>query len=171
MEKQDDMQGNAAIISTYDCYPDADAAVKALTGAGFAMRNLGIIGNGHHVEYRLAGWRKAGHRMRLWSLSGILCGGVGGLFLGAAFMPTTGDDFMLGYVAAIAVCAIEAATALGGLGLFAAIACNAVGRKNGAFRYERVTKANSYVVIARGTPTQTDRGKAIIAAMYRKGDC
>jgi hypothetical protein len=162
------MQNNAAIISTYDRYPDADAAVKTLTGAGFALRNLGIIGDGHHTEYRLAGWREAGDRIKLWSLGGVLCGGVGGLFLGAIFTPTTGDDFMLNYFAAVTVCIIEAATALGGLGLIAAIACNAIGRKNGNFRYERVTKANSYVVIARGTRDQTDRGKAIVAAMCSK---
>ncbi len=166
------MASNAAIISTFERYPDADAAVKTLTDAGFPLRNLGIIGNGYHTEFRSAGWRKAGDRIKLWSMRGALSGAAAAVVLGAVFTPTSvsGSVFVLGYIAAVIVCAIEGAAAIGGLSLAGAIACNAIEQKTGAIHYDRVTKADGFQVIARGTAEQTDRGKAIVAAMCCNGE-
>ena len=46
-------------------FPDHDAAekaVKTLTAAGFAMKNLSVVGKGYHSEEKVVGFYTAGDR-------------------------------------------------------------------------------------------------------------
>jgi hypothetical protein len=165
------VQSNAEIISNFERYQDADAAVAALTGAGFPLRNLGIVADGFHTEFEPAVWRKGSDRTRLWSTRGALAGAAGAFILGALFTPASawGAISVLAYLAAIIVWVIEGVAAGAGLGLAGALACNFLERKTGAIHYKRVTKVDSFQVIARGTAEQTDYGKKIVAAMCCNG--
>jgi hypothetical protein len=157
------MRGDATIISNFTRYPDADAAVTRLTGAGFPLKDLGIIGDGHYAEYEPH--REFGERVKLWSMRGTRIGGAGALVLGALFTPASlsGNDFVLSYIAAVLVCVLEGAAAAGCLGLAGALVCNSLERKAGGSGRRSVTRADSYILVARGTPEQTARARALIA--------
>lgn len=66
------MCGNATILSTYDRYRDADAAVKDLTESGFHLRNLGIGGTGLRTEVGPAARRNVADRKKLSTMYGAL---------------------------------------------------------------------------------------------------
>jgi hypothetical protein len=71
-------------------FPDHDAAekaVKTLTAAGFAMKNLGVVGRGYHSEEKVVGFYTAGDRVKFWGSRGAFWGGFWGLFFGALFLP------------------------------------------------------------------------------------
>jgi len=160
------MPRDAAVISAFDRYRDADAAVKTLTGAGFSMRDLGIIGREYHTELAAAGFHSANGRIRLWGARGAFAGGLGALILGALFTPTSilGSVVVLGYAAAVFVCVIEGAAAIGGLSMMGAMSYSFLERKNGGLHYDRVTKAEGFLVVVRGNAAETARAKAIVAA-------
>jgi len=159
------MRGEASIISNFDCYPDADAAVTKLTSAGYSLRDLGIIGEEYHTEPGPAAWFAVGERIKRWSVCGAIAGGASALVLGAIFTPTSisGNVFLLGYMAAVLVCIIEGAAAAGGLGLAGALVCNSLEQRSGGIRSRHVTKADSYLLVARGTAEQAERARALIA--------
>lgn len=160
------MNGNAAIISTYRRYPDADAAVNILTSAGFPIRNLGIIGDEYHMELNVADWRTAADRIKLWSLRGAVAGALCALFAAAMFAATSfsGNADLFDYLAAIVVIVIEGAVFAGGLGLLLAVSSNFRARRTAGVPCERITRIDSFLLVARGTPEQAVRARTIIAS-------
>jgi len=157
------MRADATIISNFARYPDADAAVTRLTGAGFPLRDLGIIGDGHHAEYEPC--CEFGERIKLWGMRGTRVGAAGALVLGILFTPASlsGGDFVLGYLAAVLVCVMEGAAAAACIGLAGALICNSLEQRVGGSGRRSVTRAVSYILVARGTPEQTARARALIA--------
>lgn len=161
------MNGNAAIISTYRRYPDADAAVKTLTSAGFPIRNLGIIGDKYHTELSVMDWRVARNRIKRWSLRGAATGALSALVLASIFDATShsGTVTLFDYLAVIVVLIIEGAVVGGGFGLVFAVASNFRARKTGGVPCERLTRIDSFLLVVRGTPEQTARARTIIAGV------
>jgi hypothetical protein len=160
------------IISTFDRYRDADAAVQELVGAGYDMRDLGIIPYGFHPEYPLAFWKPSRSRMKLWTMRGMLSGATAALVLASAFTPAplSGDVFALGYSFVLIVCMIEGAAAAGLLGMASAMACDIGEQRNGGSVFGRAVRVSSFQVVARGTAKQAACGRSLISSMSFGGN-
>src|SRR5208282_6687542 len=88
-----------------------------LTGAGFDMRNLSVVGKGYHTDEKVVGFYNAGDRIKFWGTRGAFWGGFWGLLLGGIFMmtPAGAPVVVLGYLAAIVIAGLENAVIVGGL--------------------------------------------------------
>ena len=80
------MKPSDAVIGVFANHMAAEAAIKKLTGAGFAMQHLSVIGKGYHTEEKVVGFYNTGDRVKFWGSRGAFWGGLWGLFLGGVFM-------------------------------------------------------------------------------------
>ena len=159
------MTNSTEIISRFERYPDTDSAVAMLTGAGFSLRNLGIIGDEYRAEFTIAGLTRAGDRIKRWSMCAAFCGAAVAFVSGAVFTPLSisGSVLVLDYLATIVVYIIEGAVTGGALGLVCAMANNSVERKSGIIPLDRILRAENFLLVARGTPEQNARAKSLVA--------
>jgi hypothetical protein len=88
------------------------------------------------------------------------------LFLGGLFMsiPVVGPVVVLGYLATIAVSAIENAVVLGGLSALGAALYSIGVPKDSVIEYETALKADSFLVMAHGAQEEIARAKIILGA-------
>src|SRR6202041_3744406 len=105
------MKASDSVIAVFADHHAAEMAIKKLTAAGFEMKNLSVVGKGYHTEEKVVGFYSAGDRIKFWGTRGAFWGGFWGLFLGGLFItvPVVGQVFVLGYLATIAITAIEGA--------------------------------------------------------------
>ena len=94
-----------------------EEAVKALTAAAFAMKNLGVVGKSYRSEEKIVGFYNIGDRIKFWGSRGAFWGGFWGLFFGGVFLasPRTGPVVALGFLAAIVISGVEGAILDGSL--------------------------------------------------------
>src|SRR5580692_5933516 len=111
------MQKADSIIAVFSEHNAAGAAIKKLAAAGFEMKNLSVVGKGYHSEEKVVGFYNTGDRIKFWGSRGAFWGGFWGLFFGGLFMtiPLVGHVVVLGYLATVAISAIENAILVGGL--------------------------------------------------------
>src|SRR5487761_1295108 len=104
-------------IAVFADHNAAESAVKNLAAAGFEMKDLSVVGKGYHTEEKVTGFYNVGERVKFWGARGAFWGGLWGWFLGGLFMtiPIIGHVVVLGYLAAMAVSAVEGAVMVGGL--------------------------------------------------------
>jgi len=150
-------------------FPDhicTEKAVKTLTATGFNMKNLSVIGKGYHSEEKVVGFYNIGDRIRFWGSRGAFWGGFWGLFFGGLFLatPVSGPVLVVGYLAAVIIAGLENAAIVGALGALGA-ALRSIGiPKESAFQYETDIKADSFLVMARGSAEEVERAQAILGA-------
>ncbi|MGO9741088.1 MAG: general stress protein [Roseiarcus sp.] len=150
-------------------FPDHDAAeeaIKTLAAAGFAVKNLSVVGNGYHSEEKVVGFYTTGDRIKFWGSRGAFWGGFWGLFLGGLFLatPLTGPVVVLGFLATIIASAIENAVVLGGVAALGAALYSLGVPKDSVLQYESAIKADNFLVMARGTTEEIARAKTILGA-------
>jgi hypothetical protein len=56
------MEDNDTVVAILADHPTAEAAIKKLTGAGFDMKNLSVVGKGYHTDEKVVGFYNAGDR-------------------------------------------------------------------------------------------------------------
>ncbi len=153
-------------IAVFPSHDAAEVAVKTLTAAGFAMKNLSVVGKGYHSEEKVVGFYTAGDRVKFWGSRGAFWGGFWGLFFGGLFLatPATGPVVVLGFLATIIVSAIENAVLVGGVAALAAALYSIGVPKDSVIQYETDLKADRFLVMARGTAEEVARAKAILGA-------
>jgi len=105
-----------------------------------------------------------GNRIKFWGSRGAFWGGLRGLFLGGMFLtiPVVGHVVVLGYLAATAISAIEGAAVVGGMSALGAALYSLGIPKDSVIEYETALKADSFLVMARGTADEMARAKAIL---------
>ena len=47
------MENTDTVIAVFADHPAAEAAIKKLTGAGFDMKNLSVVGKGYHTDEKV----------------------------------------------------------------------------------------------------------------------
>jgi hypothetical protein len=121
--------------------------VKTLTAAGFAMKNLSVVGKGYHSDEKVVGFYNAGDRIKFWGSHGAFWGGFWGLFFGGLFLaaPVAGPVVVLGFLATIIVSAIENALVVGGVAALAAALYSIGVPKDSVVQYESDIKADSFL--------------------------
>jgi hypothetical protein len=159
MEKAD------TIIAVFADHNAAETAVKKLATAGLEMKNLSVVGKGYETDEKVVGFYNIGDRVKFWGTRGAFWGGLWGLFFGGLFLtiPVVGHVVVLGYLASIAISAIESAVMVGGLSALGAALYSIGIPKDSVIQYETALKADSFLVMAHGTAADIARAKAILA--------
>jgi hypothetical protein len=161
------MEATDTVIAVFADHPAAETAVKNLTAAGFEMKNLSVVGKGYHTEEKVVGFYSAGDRIKFWGTRGAFWGGFWGLFFGGLFLtvPVVGHVVVLGYLATVAVFAIENAIVIGGLSALGAALYSIGVPKESVLQYETALKEDSFLVMAHGTAEEMARAKAILGTV------
>jgi len=164
------MELEDAVVAVFADHTEADAAVKQLANAGFAMKQLSVVGKGYHTEEKVVGFYNLGDRVKFWGTRGAFWGGMWGLFFGGLFLtiPVVGHVVVLGYLAAAALSAAEGAVVVGGLSAIGAALVGIGIPKDSVMQYETAIKADDFLVMAHGTTTEMVRAKGILAATHPK---
>lgn len=151
-------------IAVFPDHDGAEKAVKTLTAAGFEMKTLSVVGKGYHSEEKVVGFYNVGDRIKFWGSRGAFWGGFWGLFFGGLFIatPVSGPVFVVGFLTAMAVSAIENAVVVGGLSALGAALYSIGIPKDSVLEYESDIKADGFLVMARGSASEVDRAKAIL---------
>jgi len=159
------MEQADAVIAVFADHQAAETAIKKLTSAGFEMKNLSVVGKGYHTEEKVVGFYTAGDRVKFWGTRGVFWGGLWGLFFGGLFLtvPVVGHVVVLGYLAAIAIGAVENAAVVGGLSAIGAALYSLGVPKDSVIQYEAAVKADSFLVMAHGPAEEMTRAKAVLA--------
>ncbi|MGD0635011.1 MAG: general stress protein [Beijerinckiaceae bacterium] len=154
-----------SVIAVFADHPAAEAAVKKLLAAGFETKNLSVVGKGYHTDEKVAGFYNIGDRVKFWGTRGAFWGGFWGLFLGGLFVtvPAVGHVVVLGYLATVAITAIENAVVVGGLSALGAALYSMGIPKDSVIQYETAVKADSFLVMAQGTAEEIARAKTILS--------
>jgi len=159
------MEASESVVAVFADHQAAESAVKKLTAAGFEMKNLSVVGKGYHTEEKVVGFYNVGDRVKFWGSRGAFWGGLWGLFFGGLFLtiPVIGHVVVLGYLATVAIAAVENAIVVGGLSALGAALYSIGVPKDSVIKYEADVKADGFLVMARGTAEQMARAKAILA--------
>jgi hypothetical protein len=159
------MLQNESVIAVFSEHQEADAAVKKLTNAGFAIKNLSVVGKGYHSEEKVVGFYNTGDRIKFWGKRGALWGSLWGLFLGGVSLtiPAVGQIIVLGYLAAIVASAVEGAIMVGGLSALGAALYSAGVPRDSVIQYEQAVRADGFLVIVHGAVEELTRARAILA--------
>jgi hypothetical protein len=160
------MENIDTAVAVFGDHNEAETAVKKLGTAGFAMKNLSIIGNGYHTDEKAVGFYNAGDRVKFWGARGAFWGGFWGLLLGGLFIatPAAGPVVVLGYLAAIVIVGLENAVLVGGLSAIGAALYSIGIPKNSVVEYEAALKADNFLVMAHGTAEEVARAKSILGS-------
>ena len=154
-----------SVIAVFADHNAAETAVKKLTAAGFEMKNLSVVGKGYHTDEKVVGFYNAGDRVKFWGTRGAFWGGLWGMFFGGLFLtiPVVGHVVVLGYLATIAITAIESAVIVGGLSALGAALYSIGVPKDSVIKYEAALKADKFLVMAHGTAEEMARAKTILS--------
>src|SRR5277367_3847462 len=137
------METTDTVIAVFADHPAAEAAVKKLTTAGFEMKDLSVVGKGYHTEEKAVGFYNVGDRVKFWGARGAFWGGLWGLFFGGLFLtiPVVGHVIVLGYLASVAISAVETAVVVGGMSALGAALYGIGVPKDSVIQYETALKA------------------------------
>ena len=160
------MEKTGTVVAVFMDHNAAEAAVKKLSAAGIEMKHLSVVGKGYHIDEKVTGFYNVGDRVMFWGKRGALWGGLWGLFLGGLFMtvPVVGHVVVLGYLASMALSAVESAVMVGGLSALGAALYSIGIPKDSVIDYETAVKADSFLVMAHGSAEEVARAEAILGA-------
>ncbi len=158
------MEQTDSAVAVFANHDSAEAAVRQLAASGFDMKNLSLVGKGYHTEEKVVGFYTAGDRIKFWGGRGAFWGGLWGLFFGGLFMtmPVVGHVVVLGYLAAVAIAAVENAVLVGGLSALGAALYSIGIPRDSVIDYEAAVKADGFLVLAHGTAAEIARAKEIL---------
>lgn len=107
------------------------------------------------------GFYDTGDRINFWGSRG----GFWGLFFGGLFLatPVSGPVFVVGFLAAIAISAIETAVAVRALGALGAAHYIGI-PKNSVPEHETDIKADKFLVMGRGSESEVERARSPLGA-------
>jgi heat induced stress protein YflT len=158
------METTDTVVAVFADHGAAESAVKELIAANFEKKNLSVVGKGYHTDEKVAGFYNTGDRVKFWGVRGAFWGGLWGLFLGGLFMtiPVVGHVIVLGYLASVAIVAVQNAVVVGGLSALGAALYSIGIPKDSVIQYETAVKADRFLVMAHGTAKEMARAKAIL---------
>ena len=160
------MTSDNVLVAVFNHHAAAESAVKRLADSGFDMKKLSIVGKGYHTEEKVVGFYNAGDRVKLWGKWGAFWGGLWGLFFGGVLLtiPVVGHLVVLGHLASLVLGAVEGATIVGGLSALGAALYSIGIPKDSVLQYETDVKQDGFLVVARGSPDDVARVRALLEA-------
>ncbi len=159
------VKNESIAVAVCDTHAEAEKVVKDLQRAGFNMKKLSILGKDYHEEDKIIGFYNTKDAMKSWGKAGAFWGGLWGFIVGAGFflIPGVGPVFVAGPIVASLVGALEGAVVIGGLSALGGALFSLGIPKKSVLKYETALKADKYLVIAHGTPSEIDNARDIIA--------
>ncbi|MGD0571988.1 MAG: general stress protein [Sedimentisphaerales bacterium] len=153
-----------AMVAVYNSHIEAEAGIKELQKAGFAMKKLSIVGKDYHSDESVVGYYNTGDRIKYWGKLGAFWGGIWSLLFGSAFfmIPGFGPILVAGPLVAWLVGALEGAVVVGGLSAIGAALYSIGIPKDSVVKYETAIKAGKYVIVAHGTADEVANARKII---------
>jgi hypothetical protein len=159
-------------VAVFDFHEEAEAALRELHHAGFDVRKLSIIGRELHSDEHAVGFYGSGERAKYWGKRGAFWGAIVGILFSPAFFWIPGVGFILtgGLVSSLLLgtlegAAVGAVAGGGGSALLAALSGMGI-PKDRAVRYERSIRADKFVLIAHGTPSEVERSRSILESSH-----
>jgi uncharacterized membrane protein len=151
-------------IAVFPNRDGAEKAVKTLTAAGFEMKNLTVVGKGHHSEEKVTGFYNIGERVKFWGSRGVFWGGLWGLFFGGLFIatPLSAPVMLMGFLATMIISGVETAAVAGAAGVLGAALYSIGIPKNSVLQYDADIKADNLLVVARGPTDEVERAKVVL---------
>lgn len=161
------MTNDNAVIAVFSDHQGAEAAVKKLADAGIDIKHLSVVGKGYHTDEKVVGFYNTGDRMKFWGKRGAFWGGLWGWLFGGVFMfiPVVGHVVVLGYLASMAIAAVEGAVVVGGLSALGAALYGSGIPKDSVVAYETAITADGFLVTAHGPAEEMTRAKAILGTL------
>jgi hypothetical protein len=152
-------------VYLFDSHVDAERAIRSLSGAGFDMRKLSLVGKGCHSEEQAVGFYTAGDRIRSWGGRGAFWGTLWGLlFAPAVFvLPGLGLLGLAGPLVLALVSALEGAVVIGGLSALGAAMMQIGVPKEQAIRYISALKVDKYVLLIHGSAAEAAQARAVLS--------
>lgn len=154
----------ATIVGVYATATQAEDAVREMTAAGIDIRDLSVIGQGSEAGAQPMGFSWARDRVRAWGRRGVLWSGLWGLLVTGVVMtvPMLGQVVIVGHLAVMTVGAIGIAATIGSRSVLG-LALLEVGIPRTCIgEYEKVLRADRFLVIARGTRRQGMKARALM---------
>lgn len=160
------MKPTDSAIAVFASHTAAEDAVRELAASGFDIKHLSVVGKGYHSEEKVAGFYNLGDRVKFWGSWGAFWGALWGFFLGGTLLvvPVFGHVVVLGYLATALISAVEGAVAVGGLSALGGALAGIGVPKDSIIRYETALKADSFIVMAHGSPAEIDKARLTLEA-------
>lgn len=154
----------SAAVALFNNHEYVEAAVKQLADNTFDITKVTVVGHGFHTEQHVAGFYNTGDRVKLWGKQGAFWGGLWGLLLGGWYMtiPLFGPMLVAGHLAVIIAAAIEGSIVVGGLSALGAALYSIGIPKDTVLRYEAAVKADGFLLMLCGTPSEVERARAVL---------
>jgi len=154
----------SSVVAVFDNHAAAEAAVRKLADGGVDIKHLSVVGKGYHTDEKVIGFYNTGDRVKFWGKNGAFWGGLWGWLFGGVFLtiPVIGHVVILGYLAAMAISAIEGAVVVGGLSALGAALYSSGIPKDSVLAYETAMTADNFLVLARGPAEEMARARAIL---------
>jgi hypothetical protein len=154
----------SSAVAVYADHASAEGAVRRLHEAGFAMRDLSIVGRDFQVSEEPVGFVSAGDYAAAGAGTGAWVGGLFGLLVGAAFLilPGVGPVVIAGPLSAALLGGLEGALAGAAIGGLSGALVGWGVPKEQALKYETQVKAGKFLVIARGKTADVDRARTLL---------
>jgi hypothetical protein len=164
MEKLD------TVISVFPDHDGAEHAIRTLAQAGFDLKSLSIIGHGYQREERVIGFYNVADRVTFWGGRGAFWGGLWGLFFSGVFIaaPVTGPVVVLGFLASMAISALEGALIAGGFSALGAALYSLGVPRDSVIAYEAEVTADSFLVMVHGARAEVAFARTILGAANAK---
>ncbi len=153
-----------SLVAVYPDHKAAENAVRTLHEAGFALKDLSIVGRDFQMSEDPVGLVSLQDYATAGAETGAWFGGLFGLLVGAAFLilPGIGPIVVAGPLAAAFLGGIEGAIAGMALGGVAGALIGVGIPKERALKYETHVKGGKFLVIARGNPDVIERHKKLL---------
>jgi len=150
----------------FNTHVEAEEAIQTLSRAGFDVKKLSIVGKGYHSEEHPIGFYSAGDKIKSWGGVGAFWGGIWGMLLAPAvfFIPGVGMVAMAGPLVAALIGALEGAVVVGGVSALGAALTQIGVPKEQVIRYETALKADKYVLMVHGDPSDAARAREVLSS-------
>jgi uncharacterized membrane protein len=154
-----------SIVAVYPDHAAAERAVRRLHEAGFAMRDLSIVGRDFQVSEEPVGFISTGDYAKAGAGTGAWFGGLFGLLVGAAFLilPGVGPVVVAGPLAVALLGGLEGAIAGTALGSLAGALIGWGIPKDRTLKYETQIRGGKFIVVVRGVPEVIARARKLLA--------
>ena len=153
-----------SVVAVYESHTAAEAAVRALKGAGVDMKILSIIGKDFQAEENVLGFYTSKDKIKVWGGRGAFWGSLWGLFVGGGvfFIPAIGPLVVMGPLVGWIVGALEGAAVGGAAGIVAAALTTIGIPEDSVVKYEVEVKAGKFLVLARGSADLVEHARAVL---------
>jgi hypothetical protein len=159
MEKQ-------SSVYVFNTHVEAEDAIRLLSGTGFDVKKLSLVGKGYHSEEHPVGFYTVGDRIKAWGGMGAFWGGIWGLLLAPAvfFLPGLGFVALAGPLVSALVGALEGAVVVGGVSALGAALTDLGVAKDQVIKYESALKADRYVLMIHGDAEEIEKARSVLAS-------